>query len=775
MATISTRIAIEGGDEIRRQLQDLGKAVEAAFKQIAAIADAAKIDPATQQSFDDLAEAGKKLGAQFGDLADAAKATTEPIQASGEAADKAAEAFGSLGDASGKAAENLNATGDAAKKSGEAAESAHESYAKFALEVVKVGVSAASVGSSIASAGTVTVGLSAQVVTAAAAVGTFAVTLGTVVVPAIAAAVAGLGQLGAAWATADAKMSDALTHLATNARNIGQDFTSLQVGQDAFAQLGISGEKFRGVVAGIASQLASFKPNEAIAASAKAIVDATNSVVEAEKRLREAQIASQGGDAASDARVQALAAMIEQAKKVGEVAAAEKGLADARKKQASEAANDLGKIVERIQQIEAGTKAIAAGPLAPGQKKIELFGFDDLVKTETIIEAIKVRLSDLTKIGGDAAKSLANIIANLPKPEAFAVGKAFGLSDTDVDRIRRYGTEAGKIDDLFVKIRGAGVLIGPQTAQTFDEMAESSQRLASAWARLQQAWASTVFSDIGAQIATAFNTAAAAIVEGMSAALETVNTLFSQIAQGWGQIFSGAGKALVSVFEEDAARMKGVIDAIGGWLSTPTDGAFQWISAAFNTALDGIKTATAPITQFITDWVTTPVANAWQWLVDAFNSVLGAIKSAITSLYQPSGGGSGDGSGFAGGGLLGGRGTGTSDSNLAWVSRGEYITPAGAVSQPGVLAFLEALRRTGGDLRAVLDGMGRFAVGGLVGPIALPAMAAASPRNLGTLTLHLPDGTAVTGLTDERIAEALGRFAAKSQIRSGGRKPSRYR
>jgi hypothetical protein len=38
----------------------------------------------------------------------------------------------------------------------------------------------------------------------------------------------------------------------------------------------------------------------------------------------------------------------------------------------------------------------------------------------------------------------------------------------------------------------------------------------------------------------------------------------------------------------------------------------------------------------------------------------------------------------------------------------------------------------------------------------------------------LPDGTMVSGLTDERIAEALGRVAVKAQVRSGGRKPSRY-
>ena len=132
--------------------------------------------------------------------------------------------------------------------------------------------------------------------------------------------------------------------------------------------------------------------------------------------------------------------------------------------------------------------------------------------------------------------------------------------------------------------------------------------------------------------------------------------------------------------------------------------------------------------------------------------------------------------GKASGGLLGGRGSGTSDSNLAWVSRGEHIMPARAVAQPGVLAFLEALRRSGGNLSRVLDGMGRFAMGGMVP--RMPAMAFAGGGmvgggNLGTLTLVTANGI-VSGLTDAKIAEALGRVAVKGQVTSGGRKPSRY-
>jgi hypothetical protein len=134
-------------------------------------------------------------------------------------------------------------------------------------------------------------------------------------------------------------------------------------------------------------------------------------------------------------------------------------------------------------------------------------------------------------------------------------------------------------------------------------------------------------------------------------------------------------------------------------------------------------------------------------------------------------------SGKASGGLLGGRGTGTSDSNLAWVSRGEHIMPARAVAQPGVLAFLEALRRSGGNLSRVLDGMGRFALGGLVPRMPIPAFAAGGMvggGNLGTLTLGLPSGGSVTVRASASVAEQLRQEAALAQVRSGGRKPSRY-
>jgi hypothetical protein len=128
--------------------------------------------------------------------------------------------------------------------------------------------------------------------------------------------------------------------------------------------------------------------------------------------------------------------------------------------------------------------------------------------------------------------------------------------------------------------------------------------------------------------------------------------------------------------------------------------------------------------------------------------------------------------GHAHGGMIGGRGTGTSDSNLAWVSRGEHIMPARAVAQPGVLAFLEALRRSGGNLSRVLDRMGHFATGGLV---TMPALAGGGLGSMSHVTIAFPGLPEISGLrASSGVVEQLQRAAAMAQVRSGGRKPSRY-
>ena len=98
--------------------------------------------------------------------------------------------------------------------------------------------------------------------------------------------------------------------------------------------------------------------------------------------------------------------------------------------------------------------------------------------------------------------------------------------------------------------------------------------------------------------------------------------------------------------------------------------------------------------------------------------------------------------------------------------------PRYAVRQPGVLQLLEALRRSGGNLRGVLDRMGHFAMGGLVGA---PAFAGGGINGMNHVTIQFPGLPAIGGLrASSAVVDELRRSAALAQVRSGGRKPSRY-
>ena len=164
------------------------------------------------------------------------------------------------------------------------------------------------------------------------------------------------------------------------------------------------------------------------------------------------------------------------------------------------------------------------------------------------------------------------------------------------------------------------------------------------------------------------------------------------------------------------------------------------------------------------DGMTSALNDAISALNDAISALNDALKK-IAETASANDNSSSSSSGMAGGGVVGGRGTGTSDSNLAWVSRGEHIMPARAVSQPGVLGLLEGLRASGGSLR----GIGRFATGGVV---SMPALAAGGGGigHLGTVDLRTDHGS-VTVMASQSAVNQLGRLAVTKRMTSTGRKP----
>jgi hypothetical protein len=219
-----------------------------------------------------------------------------------------------------------------------------------------------------------------------------------------------------------------------------------------------------------------------------------------------------------------------------------------------------------------------------------------------------------------------------------------------------------------------------------------------------------------------------------------------------------AGGGLVPSFAEGGQVDKDKVVSVMSGVRQLVDGVQQTLARLTFTMIDGMRGVMKDIDKLMREFS------------DVVNGLIaGPLKDASDKLFDFEE----SLKGHARGGLLGGRGTGTSDSNLAWVSRGEHIMPARAVAQPGVLAFLEALRRSGGNLRNVFDGMGRFALGGLVrGPIGIPAFAGGGMSNV---TIAFPGLPEITGLrASSAVVDELRKAAALAQVRSGGRKPSRY-
>lgn len=117
---------------------------------------------------------------------------------------------------------------------------------------------------------------------------------------------------------------------------------------------------------------------------------------------------------------------------------------------------------------------------------------------------------------------------------------------------------------------------------------------------------------------------------------------------------------------------------------------------------------------------------------------------------------------YATGGLIRGRGTGTSDSILARLSNGEYVIRAAAVQRYGV-DFFERIN-------AMLP---RYASGGLVSNINPGRLSAAAvaPGTSGTpIVLNWPDGTSTRMSAESAVADQIVRVFQRASLQRGRRK-----
>jgi hypothetical protein len=439
-------------------------------------------------------------------------------------------------------------------------------------------------------------------------------------------------------------------------------------------------------------------------------------------------------------------------------------------------ANEAGNVANQLRNIQARGREPT---LTDDTKSLEA-GFVKLLEQRGI--AVNDVMADTEKLGEESRKAgleaakAYEAMSPIQKLNFEKALKGLGFTEDQIKNIEKGSVALKKIQDDAAKFDA-----GPagQALKAFDAALKSSQETVGDWGqtlKIKFAEAVLGWKKIFAGGFGFFGEVLAEAGRQIMGGLASIGSLIAQAVAGWVSTAAPAAwQWIVDTFNSAVASLQGLLDQAMGfieaWVTTPVSSAWQWIADTFTSALASLKGALDQATAAITTWVTTPIANAWQWIVDAWNSMLaklgfgGAGSGAPASASVP---------GAAGGGLLGGRGTGTSDSNLAWVSRGEHIMPARAVAQPGVLAFLEALRRSGGNLRHVLDGMGRFALGGLVAPtLSIPAFASGGGMN--NVTIQFPGLPEITGLrASSAVVDELRKAAAMAQVRSGGRKPSRY-
>jgi hypothetical protein len=389
-------------------------------------------------------------------------------------------------------------------------------------------------------------------------------------------------------------------------------------------------------------------------------------------------------------------------------------------------ANDIKAVVQQFDNLAAGGRVT----------------FSALTLLDTKVKAL---LESLSKVRPeDQFGKLADIFRSLGSDlERAQIGKALGLSPETIATLSQ-GSAA--IKALQAEAERLGLTLTTSNQEALQQMGQQWNQFTGLL--------SAFFQKIGALAAPALNQ----LYSSFTAVLQNIVSDFQTLPLD--QAIANLGTRLAPAINAISSVLSPIMIQMGNALGTAFVNA---ISSAVSEAISQLFTNLGAELQ-----------TNFQILMENIRR-LGAMFGGGGGAAAPSGGGGNGGGGFAAGGLLGGRGSGTSDSNLAWVSRGEHIMPARVVAQPGVLALLEALRLTGGNLRGVLDGMGRLALGGLV---PRPAMAFAGGGLVGgmnSVTIQFPGVPPVGGLrASSAVVDELRKSAALAQVRSGGRKPSRY-
>lgn len=495
--------------------------------------------------------------------------------------------------------------------------------------------------------------------------------------------------------------ADALDRLSQISGGSFQGLARIQAG---FDKAGVSAKDFRDAWTSAIAKITEEAPK-----IGNAIADSTKNVSDAELALAKAKAAAHP----SDATYRAIVREKEERQKLLAVKEADRKLDEA-------IANELDRVISKYEAMARGVKQ-ALDPLTTLKTQTQAL-IATLAKTDGSIEQMTLKLA-----------RMADTMTGLQRLNFGKVLKDLGLSQDIIDQILK-GSEAIK------KLEDAGrSLSQKQTADLKDlekawkdftasagfSMTQLAADLAPKWIEILAAAKQSVADLVNLPIAQNLWHALqgvgyvlkAVFVDSWIAigkqALDAVTTLGGQIVTGWGLIFNRIKQGLIDAFEYATAPIQAALDKISGWLD---------------------------------------------YLMQKAKALWGAITGATAA---PASAPDAGGLPMASGGLVWGKGG--IDTNLAWLTSGEYVVRAAAVRAIGLRA-----------LDAINAGFApRFASGGLnMGPRLATVSATAAGSSQRTLHLTI-EGRSFSGLSiPETTAQSLERFAVHSQIASAGRKQS---
>lgn len=283
---------------------------------------------------------------------------------------------------------------------------------------------------------------------------------------------------------------------------------------------------------------------------------------------------------------------------------------------------------------------------------------------------------------------------------------------------------------------------------------------------------------------------------GVTGIIDIVKTAFASLAAAISGAASGIatffGNAYTNLTAQTAAFVQGVI---AWFMQIPQTIAIilELITAGVTAGWQGLVTLTQSTVDSIIGIFKTGIDSIFGFFSDLYDNVksiissilvgVSAVGNAVSSAMSSAGSGAAP-SGLASGGAINGPGSGTSDSILIRASNGEFMQRAAAVKKYG-LRFMDALNRgliPVQRVREMMSGISFEGLGRALGTGFMPqlnmrdgglAMTAAPAGNGGggrPVVLNL-DGQSYPLSGSPDVVGALERYATGKVLRSAGRKP----